>query len=184
MLKLHKNKFNKNSIMNNNSFTYVGLILEKSGLIIKNPFIRISNINISSKVTYQIEKYLSEDKFIKFYPPYAKEILTFENFDNDYSNIFEKCLEDYRKKLKKDLSLYQIPKTPQKPLRVAQEQLPKIASIKIESSVKELKSLEIKPLEIKPLEEKSLYGSEPFVDTTQLKHKPFLRRKTLSINTF
>ena len=168
--------------MNNNSFTYVGLILEKSGLIIKNPFIRISNINISSKVTYQIEKYLSEDKFIKFYPPYASEILMYDNFDNDYSNIFDKCLEDYRKKLKKDLSLYQIPKTPEQLLKVAQKemlQLPKMASIKIEPSLKELK-----PLEIKPLEEKSLYGSEPFVDTTQLKHKPFLRRKTLSINTF
>lgn len=168
-----------------NSFTYTGLILEKCGLIIKDPFIRISNININAKnsddryeVSYEIEKYLSEEKFQKYFPPYSTEILTLQHHTQDYSDIFKQCLDDYRRRLRVNNSI--VNKVEEKIENPVISKIPSISKIPVISK-QTSKSKDI----IKPIQEIVIphYGTDPFVDTSLIKTNPFLRKKSLSIKT-
>lgn len=165
-----------------NSFTYTGLILEKCGLIIKDPFIRISNININAKnsddryeVSYEIEKYLSEEKFQKYFPPYSTEILTLQHHTQDYSDIFKQCLDDYRRRLRVNNSI--VNKVEEKIENPVISKIPSISKIPVISK-QTSKSKDIIPELIIPH-----YGTDPFVDTSLIKTNPFLRKKSLSIKT-
>ena len=180
-----------------NSFTYTGLILEKCGLIIKDPFIRISNININAKnsddryeVSYEIEKYLSEEKFQKYFPPYSTEILTLQHHTQDYSDIFKQCLDDYRRRLRVNNSI--VNKVEDKIENPVIPKIPSISKIPVISK-QTSKSKDIsKPIQASRLAQPERvvqeiiiphYGTDPFVDTSLIKTNPFLRKKSLSIKT-